>query len=936
MFDAARDRPDEASDEIRIPGVPGGLAELAELFERRGVSQQGREFVLQALTGPPVRRVGGGRGNVCVRLASRKMMRVIQAESRTVEFAFIQACEHDPAVRFFLCQPGKLFVRRLNAAGVLKGHWCTPDYLILDDRGFALIECKPVAELRRRSVGENPRFVKDGERWRWPAAEEAAQKLGLQFRVFSSDRVNQFWHRNMTFLADYVEAAGPDAKLAQVVAKRLSQAGSMRVREALELVAKKPEVLWWMVANGEIWADLGRELVFEADTSSLYSSSARMDASRYVSNEVSDAALSRQFSAVRVAPGCRLRWNGVPYTVLNRGHADVTLRTDEEGGSRSVVVPIDDFHGFLRSGAMQGDESGIVDSISRRRETLLSHTSDKALAEALRRHRFLEAFRKTGAVPQGLSMRSLRRYEASAREGKRLFGAELFGLVQFRGRRPGTLGLGEPQQAVVREVVEEFAEDRKAGRLAAAYARLVALCEERDIRPVPSQGTLRLALKRLSVPALAREREGARAGYQKSGPLERADGAVPAVPDRVFQVAHVDHTQMDVHLVSARTGAALGRPWLTIMEDGWSRMPLAVSISFDAPSRTALAGVLLDCVSRHQRLPDGLVVDKGPEFASRDFEAALAALEITKFERPAAEPRFGSIMERHFGTANTQFIHELSGNTTLSQRGRQLSSTHDPKKQAVWTLAKLHEFLTRWLFETYPDLTHDTLGTPPRAAFERDLVYSGDRAVRFVSLDDGLRRILALAPKHGSTRRVSGSRGITVSYLRYWHEDFARGDVRGTIVEVKLDPANCGVAYAWVCGRWVTCRLVDGDADLSGRSWRQVHLALEELSQRRRAGAKGLVVNARILGRFLRDVDRHGERLARQIRRDEEARFVSCPDAAEMEKDSLKPGPEAEKSECPAPSSDVISSDRTFGSTMPWLVVSDNDAEIEEDGHDVG
>ena len=915
-----------------IPGLPSGQAELDDCFSRHGVTDEGRAFVLEALAGPPARRVGGGGGNVVVRVASRKMQRVIQAESRTVEFAFIQQCEHDPAVRFFLCQPGKLLARGRNALGVEKGYWCTPDYLVLDDSGFALVECKPLAELQRRSVGENPRFVKDGEGWRWPAAEEAAREFGFQFRVFSSDRVNQFWHRNMTFLADYMEAANPDPRLAQAVVKELSEAGSMRVREALALVEGKSETLWWLVANGKVEADVNRELVFEADTSTLYSSKARMAASRHAKEPMPDVVFSQEVSVVSVEPGCRLLWNGVPYTILNRARADVTLRADGEGG-KSVVVPIDDFYGFMRSGAIQGDKSELADSIFRRRETLLSHASDESLAVALRRYRFLEAFRETGAVPPGLSMRSIRRYAMWAQEGERLFGSEYLGLLRFRGRRPGTPGLGERQQAIVEAVVKQFEDDLKAGRVAAAYARLVDLCDEQDIRPVPSKGTLRLAAKRLSVSDSARKREGAREAYRKSGPVVKVDGAIPSTPDRVFQVAHVDHTQLDIYLVLPRTKTVLGRPWLTVMEDGFSHMPLAALISYDSPSRVSLCNVLLDCVSRHNRVPDNLVVDQGNEFNSIYFEAALGALEITKVERPAAKARFGSIIERYFGTTNMEFIHELAGNTKLSQRGRRLSSTHDPKRLAVWTLAEFHEFLMRWLFQTYPDLRHQRLGTTPREVFECDLAYSGDRAVRYVPLDDNLRMMLALPPQHGSTRRVSGNRGITISYLNYWHEDFGYGDVRGIDVEVKIDPANCGVAYAWVRGRWVTCRLVDGDADLSGRSWKQIHLAIDELSQRRRAGAKAVLLNARILGRFLRDANAHEEHLARQIQRDEEARSISCPDSgAEV---LSKPKPEPEKGARPAPSPEAVSPDGTIRSTMPWLVFSDNDTEMEDDEYDV-
>ena len=210
-----------------------------------------------------------------------------------------------------------------------------------------------------------------------------------------------------------------------------------------------------------------------------------------------------------------------------------------------------------------------------------------------------------------------------------------------------------------------------------------------------------------------------------------------------------------------------------------------------------------------------------------------------------------------FHTINKSAIHELQGNTKLYRRGRTLSSTHDPKRRAVWTLARLHEVLEEWLSCVYPDLIHDALGTTPRAVFDRDLARSGVRNRRKVEADEELRLLLGSAPEP-PTRKVDPVRGITVAHLRYWHETFAAGDVAGSSVEVRLDPADCGVVFARIRGVWVTCRLVDGDADLCGRSRKAVELAVKELRAQRQAGAEGRKENAETIGRFLRKGRRPG------------------------------------------------------------------------------
>ena len=173
-----------------------------------------------------------------------------------------------------------------------------------------------------------------------------------------------------------------------------------------------------------------------------------------------------------------------------------------------------------------------------------------------------------------------------------------------------------------------------------------------------------------------------------------------------------------MELVSWDTGAPLGSPWLTFIIDDRSRMPLAAAVSFDEPSRVSVLPVLRDCVSRHQRVPDNVVVDQGSEFNSVDVEIAFAELTSNKIERPATKPRFGAVIERAFEIMNTRFIHELDGNTKLNRLGRGRSATHKPSVLAAWTLTRLHDACEKWLFDVYPRLRHGTLGATPREVFD--------------------------------------------------------------------------------------------------------------------------------------------------------------------------------------------------------------------------
>ena len=118
-------------------------------------------------------------------------------------------------------------------------------------------------------------------------------------------------------------------------------------------------------------------------------------------------------------------------------------------------------------------------------------------------------------------------------------------------------------------------------------------------------------------------------------------------------------------MVCSRTGRNLGRPWATFLSDTFSRRLLAVFLTYDPPSYRSCMMVMRESVRRHGRFPQSIIIDGGREFDSVYFDLLLARYECTKKTRPPAHPRFGSVCERLFGVANTQFIHNLAGNTQL-------------------------------------------------------------------------------------------------------------------------------------------------------------------------------------------------------------------------------------------------------------------------------
>ncbi|WP_202925108.1 Mu transposase C-terminal domain-containing protein [Myxacorys almedinensis] len=365
---------------------------------------------------------------------------------------------------------------------------------------------------------------------------------------------------------------------------------------------------------------------------------------------------------------------------------------------------------------------------------------------------------------------------------------------------------------------------------------------------------------------------------------------------------HIDHTQLDIELVSSLQSLEpahlsldeidlqhpLGRPWATFMVDAYSRRLLAVYLTFDAPSYRSCMMVTRICVQRFQRLPQMIVVDNGAEFHSHYFEQLLTYYICTKKHRPPAHARFGSVLERLFGTANTQLIHELQGNTQITRQVRQVTKAVNPRTLAVWTLPDLYTVLCQWAYEIYDQREHPALGQSPRFAFETGLVTSGSRWQRHVAYDEIFQMLTLPAPERGK-RKVQPGRGVKIHNIYYWSNAFREPVVEQSMVEVRYDPFDISQAYALVQGQWVKC-LSAYYLDLQSRSEREIQLISAELTERKRINGQTLTITDKELVEFLNSQQaKEGEFLEQRLRALEHHQLLLATQVATQSPETANP-----------------------------------------------
>ena len=244
------------------------------------------------------------------------------------------------------------------------------------------------------------------------------------------------------------------------------------------------------------------------------------------------------------------------------------------------------------------------------------------------------------------------------------------------------------------------------------------------------------------------------------------------------------------------------------MVDAFTRRILAVYITYDPPSRASDMMVIRECVRRHGRLPQIIVVDGGSDFHSIYFETLAAAFEITIKTRPAAKARSGSPVERLFYTTNKQFVHTLIGNTQITTNVRQITKSNDPQKLAVWTLGDLFDALCDWAYNRYDRQKHKTLKRTPQDVYQSSLKLTGERRHRLLAYDEEF-KILTLPPTRKGTAKFFPGRGVKVNNHWHWCDEFGEIEYarfEGTQIPVRYNPFNVGHVFVYLRDKWVECK----------------------------------------------------------------------------------------------------------------------------------
>ncbi|MFT7776615.1 transposase [Roseateles sp.] len=872
---------------------PGLIAEVRAMPTVQSLPAEGREYLRQAAEAPS-RRVRSTVKSMSGGYPSTKMGVSISFESRTLELPAVRVLEHDEAVIAFFDQAPPLTVR-YKRGNRTRSYLQRPDFLVVRDDVVVLIECKPMAQIAVRNARDPDFYMQRGGRWFCPALQEAARPLGLQHEVWTEEAFSPISLRNLRMLGDYLSShnstlAGYDVALV-ALQRYLSAEARAQVDQVLDVLAEEVcvEHLYAAIAQGDVAFDPASAPLAEPHRCFLYRDQRTLRAFELSDRSRTPVAGRVAVPIVEVGSGMSIEWDGHIWRCLQAGHTMVSLSRAD----RHEAIPRAVFDDLVRTGvvkplstqAAQSSDAAVFERIAKAPEAALRSAND--------RHKRIERYLVPGA--KAPTCRTVRRYVAQYRQAQVAHGVGFVGLI------PGFARSGNRKPRLQKAVLEIVQRNVDAHYLKSenkhalsVYGLIADDCKAARL-PVPSYSWFCRFLSKLPAYRTALARGGRKGAYSLEPRALEGDGLDKMAPERPFEVVHVDHTLLDVETVSGETSEPLGRCWLTVMIDHFSRRVLAFHLTFDPPSYRSVLMVMRRCVQRHGRLPEVIVVDGGKEFHSTWFDVTAALYRVTVLRRPIAKARFGSQGERMFGTCNTNLVHFLSGNTQLRRNVRELTAEVDPNRSAVWTLPMLHDALVRYFYEIYDTLEHRELLVTPRFAFERGMERHGTSPQRLVAFNELFHITTSAAPPK-RTAKVQPD-GVKIHYLYYGHPALQRH--LGESVEVRYDPFDKSVAWAFVDGAWLRLR-TRHDALLRGFTERDIDLATIEWRKRRSMVERQRLTQP-VLIAFLKEI-LETEVLLLERKRAAEERRLRQPEADMydvVDADEAPPGRQASDSQPP-------------------------------------
>jgi putative transposase len=343
----------------------------------------------------------------------------------------------------------------------------------------------------------------------------------------------------------------------------------------------------------------------------------------------------------------------------------------------------------------------------------------------------------------------------------------------------GKSRLSPEAEAILSATIQEVYLDKQKPSLEHTYKAVKRAFRAANLIP-PHYNTIRNRVK--SIPE--KEKDEGRLGKQVAAKKHSAfPGRFPGA-DWPLAVVQIDHTQFNVMLLDDIYRLLIGKPWVTLIIDVFSRMVLGYYISPDRPNSMSVGLCIASAILPKEKtlakfnistswpcwgFMTKIHADNAGEFRGKMLRRACAEYSIDLEWRPVKTPHYGAHIERLLGTILKE-VHSLPGTTfsNIKERGE-----YDSEGNAIMTYSEFEAWLLTYITGVYHQRLHSSLLTSPVKQYERGILGTDEiigRGFPRKAVDEE-RLKLDLMPFY--ERTIQGN-GIRINWVHYYSDVLRR------------------------------------------------------------------------------------------------------------------------------------------------------------------
>lgn len=296
---------------------------------------------------------------------------------------------------------------------------------------------------------------------------------------------------------------------------------------------------------------------------------------------------------------------------------------------------------------------------------------------------------------------------------------EVLALVpRKRGWKAGSSRLTTQADKLISNVIDEFYLTPNRKSVQSTIKEIEARAKNMGIEP-PGASAVRARIKNIPEKIVLRRRGYADKARNRHTP---SVGQFPGA-DYPLAIVQIDHTPIDLIIVDDRHRKPIGRLWLTLAIDVYSRMITGYYLALEDPSAISVGMCLAHSFLPKENwlllhkvegdwpvwgFPRVVHSDNGADFKAEDIRRSCSNYNIENNFRPKKNPKYGGHIERLLGTF-MKMLHELPGTTFGNITDR---DGYDSDKHSALTMDEFE----RWLVMTiilYHNENHSALYMSP-------------------------------------------------------------------------------------------------------------------------------------------------------------------------------------------------------------------------------